>query len=105
MTRKAWKDIRRDLGPERESRVAGRVAAFRHEMALADLRRARDFTQQALAEMLGESQPSVSQVERQTDMYVSTLRKYVEAMGGELDIRARFPDGEVRITQFAAPAT
>jgi DNA-binding XRE family transcriptional regulator len=104
MARKTWANIRRHLGPEREARVAARVAELKAEMPLAELRRAREFTQQTLATVLGESQASVSQVERQADMYVSTLRKYVEAMGGELEIRVRFPEGEVRITQFAVAA-
>ena len=45
-------------------------------------------------------QPQIARIEKQADMYVSTLRSYIEAMGGELDIRARFSDGEVKISQF-----
>ena len=54
----------------------------------------------ALAEQLNLEQPAVSKLERRTDMYVSTLRKYIEAMGGELEIIAHFPEGNVRINQF-----
>jgi predicted transcriptional regulator len=68
---------------------------------LGELRRARQLTQETLAETLGMSQPEVSKVEHRTDLYVSTLRRYVEAMGGELQIFARFPNGEVEIIQIA----
>lgn len=98
---KPWREIRRKR-PVDETAVAAETARLRDEMTLSELRRARELTQQALAEALGGSQPSISQLEQQTDMYISTLRKYLEAMGGELDIIARFPDGEVHITQFAA---
>jgi transcriptional regulator with XRE-family HTH domain len=69
-------------------------------MPLQELRRARELTQTTLAELLHTSQPEVSRMEHQADMYVSTLRRYVEAMGGALEIVARFPDGAVEITQF-----
>jgi transcriptional regulator with XRE-family HTH domain len=70
------------------------------DMSLHELRNARELTQGALAEQLKLEQPAVSKLERRTDMYVSTLRKYVEAMGGQLEIIAHFPEGNVRISQF-----
>jgi DNA-binding XRE family transcriptional regulator len=76
------------------------VAQDMAEMPLAELRRARELTQQQIARNLEVNQAWVSKVERQMDMYVSTLRSYVEAMGGELEIIARFQDGAVRLRQF-----
>jgi predicted transcriptional regulator len=73
---------------------------MRAELPLHELRQARDYTQTTLAETLEVAQPEISRIEKRTDMYISTLRRYIEAMGGHLDIVARFPDGEVRITQF-----
>jgi predicted XRE-type DNA-binding protein len=70
------------------------------EMALDELREARKLTQAQLAQTLKVDQGSVSKLERRTDMYVSTLRNFIRAMGGELHIRADFPDGSVEITQF-----
>jgi len=70
------------------------------ELPLQELRRARQLSQVALAEALGATQPEISKIERRTDMYVSTLRRYIEALGGELEIAARFPEGTVRIVQF-----
>lgn len=57
-------------------------------------------SQEELARILGVNQASVSKLERRTDMYIRTLRRFVEAMGGELEITARFPEGCVRIRQF-----
>jgi transcriptional regulator with XRE-family HTH domain len=74
-------------------------------MPLHELRAARSLTQEKLAGELKVNQAAVSKLERRTDMYVSTLRAYVRAMGGELEIIARFPDGEVRIEQFDDAAT
>ncbi len=85
---------------ERRTRAQERAQETLTEMALQELRRARRLSQAQLAEALGEKQPNISQLEQRTDMYVSTLRKYIEAMGGELDIIARFPEGAVRIRQF-----
>jgi transcriptional regulator with XRE-family HTH domain len=72
---------------------------FRH---LHELRRARKMTQVALSEQLHMVQPSVSRLERQADMYVNTLRRYVEALGGRLEIRAVFDDldYEIRFDDF-----
>lgn len=71
------------------------------EMTLQQLRKAREHSQEAVGTILHINQAAVSKIERRTDMYVSTLRSFIEAMGGELEIIARFPDQPpVRITQF-----
>jgi transcriptional regulator with XRE-family HTH domain len=71
------------------------------EMPLRKLRAARELTQENLASVLHVKQSEVSKIERRTDMYLSTLASYVKAMGGTLEIRAAFPDGEVvKINQF-----
>ena len=54
-----------------------------------------------LAGVLHVQQPSIAKMEKRTDMYLSTLRSHIEAMGGELEIVARFPDGSVKISNFA----
>jgi DNA-binding transcriptional regulator YiaG len=86
--------------PVRE-RVEARVHDALLELSLQELREARELTQQQLAEHLKSGQAAVSKLERRTDMYVSTLRRFIEAMGGELEIIARFPEGDVRITNFS----
>ena len=74
-------------------------------MALDELRDALRMTQQELAQTLKVDQSAVSKLERRTDMYVSTLRRCIAAMGGQLEIRAVFPAGSVRIRQFEPLAT
>jgi hypothetical protein len=54
-----------------------------------------------LAETLHVQQPAIAKMERRTDMYISTLRSHIRAMGGELEITARFPDGAVKIANFS----
>ena len=71
---------------------------------LDEIRRARQMTQETLAETLGMTQSEVSKVEHRTDVYVSTLRRYIEAMGGELEIVARFPNGSVQVVKIAEQA-
>jgi len=84
----------------RKARI-GRIAeALRQEMDLTQLREARALSQAALGEILHVEQPAVAKLEKRADMYVSTLRRFIEAMGGELEIVARFPDHEVRIRKF-----
>jgi len=70
------------------------------EATLRQVREARQRSQEAVARKLHIKQAAVSKLERRTDMYLSTLRSYIEAMGGKLEIIARFPNQAVRITQF-----
>jgi hypothetical protein len=99
---KKWETLRAAMSPGR--REANRAAAqpLMAEMPLEELRSARNITQTHLATLLRITQASVSKMEKRTDMYVSTLRAFVQAMGGELEIRAIFPDGIVKIDQFSA---
>ena len=99
MARK-FEELRSRMTPEQRRRSQEKGERLRAAMPLAELREARRLTQETLAGMLGNRQAAVSKIERRTDMYVSTLRRYVEALGGELDIIARFPEGNVRIKQF-----
>ncbi len=99
---KKWRDLMDTVAPERRARIEAGTRAMMEEMPLHELRQARQMTQETIAETLGTSQANVSKLERRTDLYVSTLRRYVEAMGGTLEITARFPDGDVRISQFQA---
>ena len=70
-------------------------------MALQKLRKQRGMSQDGLARALGIKQSAVSRLERRTDMYVSTLKELVAALGGDLHLVARFPEGDVEIAQFA----
>lgn len=72
-----------------------------NEMPLQELRQARGLSQTLLAANLGVGQPAVAKMEKRTDMYISTLRSHIRAMGGELDIIATFPEGSVKIANFS----
>jgi transposase len=101
MARK-FQELRDKMTPEARARVDARVKQALEEMTLDQVRRAREFTQVALAAAMDTSQGEISKIEKRTDCYVSTLRSYIEALDGELEIVARFPDGQaVKINQFS----
>ena len=95
-----FKKIREGMAPERQERIRKRTEELLAELPLQELRQARALSQQELAEVLGLNQATISKLERRTDMYLSSLRRFVEAMGGELEISANFPEGKVRIQLF-----
>jgi DNA-binding transcriptional regulator YiaG len=101
---KNFRELQGKMPADAQARVAARVKETLENMALDELRAARELTQQDLAQVLHVNQAAVSKLERRTDMYVGTLSRFIEAMGGHLEIRAVFPDGAVRITQFAKAA-
>ncbi|MEK7667889.1 MAG: XRE family transcriptional regulator [Gemmatimonadota bacterium] len=93
-------ELRRRMAPAHRRRAHERAEEMLEELPLQELRHARKLTQEALAAALGSKQTLVSKLERRTDWYVSSLRRFIEALGGELEIVARFPDGAVKIRQF-----
>lgn len=95
-----YSELRARMTPERQERSAARAKVLLDDLPLQELRHARELTQATLAEAMECGQDEVSKLERRADMLVSTLRRYVEAMGGSLEIVARFPDGEVRIASL-----
>ena len=101
MPAKNFNELRAKLSPERRAENDAWVKQTLAEMPLHELRAARELTQEHLASLLRIKQSNVSKMERRTDMYIGTLAKFIEAMGGQLEIRANFPDGSVRITQFS----
>lgn len=101
---KKFKELMDKMSPERRARIEARVRELEGEMPLDELREARQFTQEHLAKILKVRQAAVSKLERRADMYLSTLEKFVEAMGGELQIRAIFPEGAVNIRRLTETA-
>jgi DNA-binding XRE family transcriptional regulator len=83
----------KSLSPRRRKKIKARATALiGEEMTLQELRRARKITQVHLAKALGISQDGVSRLEKRSDLLLSTMRKSVEAMGGNLSLVAEFPD-------------
>lgn len=97
---KSFKTLRQKMSKPAQAAAAKKTKEMLKAMPLQELRQAHQMSQERLAQLLMTKQANISRIERRTDMYISTLRSYIEAMGGQLDIVARFPDGEVHINQF-----
>ena len=98
---KKFTELRSKMSPESQERAEAKTRMLLAEMPLNELRQARGLSQKKLAELLKVQQPSIAKMEKRTDMYLSTLRSHIEAMGGELEVVARFPDGLVKISNFS----
>lgn len=101
-TTRKFSELRARMSPESRARAEAQAQTMLAEMPLNELRQARGLSQKMLAEVLHIQQPSIAKLERRTDMYLSTLRSHIEAMGGELEVIARFPDGAVKISNFSS---
>ncbi len=99
MTKK-FKQLKEKMSPEAQKRARIKTEVMLQEMMLAEVRQAIELSQEDMANAMNLQQPAISKIEKNTDMYISTLRRYIEALGGELDITARFNGKKVRINQF-----
>ena len=97
---KPFNVLRKKMSTEAQKKAQKKATILLKEMPLQELRQAYHLSQERLAEILETKQANVSRIERRTDMYISTLRSYIEAMGGELNIVAKFSNGVVYINQF-----
>ncbi len=102
--KKNFNELRRQMAPEKRAEAELRAKEAMAEMLLSEIRRQTGLTQEDLAEALGISQPTLSKMESQTDMQISTLRRLIEALGGNLELIAHLPGGDVRIGQFVPKA-
>lgn len=98
--RHSFNKLKDSMSAESQKQIQKKLINLRQEMALAEVRKAMSLTQEDLAVMLHIKQAALARLENRTDMYISSLRKYIIALGGELDIVARFPDGEVHIQKL-----
>lgn len=97
---KKFSELRNRMTPQARARASDKANRMMAEMPLNELRQARGLSQKMLADILQVQQPSIAKMEKRTDMYISTLRAHIEAMGGELEVIARFPEGDVIIRNF-----
>ena len=94
--------IRKQLSPERSRKISARASEIMaEEMTRKQLRRALSLTQVALAKNLGITQDGLSRLENRTDLLLSTLRGYVQAMGGKLELVVEFPDRKIILSGIA----
>jgi DNA-binding transcriptional regulator YiaG len=99
---KPYELLRKKMSKKSLKASAAKTQKMLNEIsALKDLRMAMQMSQKQLAAALSVDQANISQIENRTDMLISTLHNYITALGGELDIIARFPEGEVHITQLS----
>jgi transcriptional regulator with XRE-family HTH domain len=96
-----FSELTKQFTPERKARTGAKARALKARMPLAELRQARERSQKELARALKVGQPAVAKLERRADMYVSNLRRDIAALGGSLEITARFAEGVVNITNFS----
>lgn len=97
---KSFRILKEKMSPQARKKIKEKTQLLLEEMPLQELRQAKHLSQEHLATILSTKQANVSRIERRADVYISTLRSYIEAMGGELEIIARFPEGSIKINQF-----
>jgi transcriptional regulator with XRE-family HTH domain len=98
-----WNVLKNKMSPERRARVDQEVREELAEMLLSEIRKLAGLTQEQLAASLDIKQPTLSQLESQDDMQISTLRRIIEKLGGELEIIATLPSGRISLSQFKDP--
>jgi DNA-binding XRE family transcriptional regulator len=97
---KKFAELEKKMKPTSLKRARIRAKEMMAEMLLNEIRKEAGLTQDALAKALKIKQPSLSKLETQDDMQISTLRKIIHALGGELELVAHLPQGDIRINQF-----
>jgi predicted transcriptional regulator len=95
-----FSELTKNFTPARRARVAAKAAELRETMTLEELRKARSLSQEEVADSLSVGQPAVAKLEKRTDMHVGNLRRYIEALGGKLEITARFDKTRVVISNI-----
>lgn len=100
MAYKRFEDLNHGISPEQRAEVRREALAEFERVGYAALRKARELTQVELAERLGITQASVAGIEKRTDLQLSTLAKYIRALGGELELRAVFPEATFNLEPF-----
>ncbi len=95
-----FQKLRDKMTPDQLARAKARADEMMAEMALSELRKHVGLTQEEVAAKLGIRQPSLSKLESQDDMQITTLSRLIEALGGKLEIIAHMPLGDIHLTQF-----
>jgi transcriptional regulator with XRE-family HTH domain len=96
-----FNDLKHKATPEQLALERREAKAELERMGFGKLRQARQMTQVALAERLDVPQGAISRMERRTDLLLSTLRQYIEGMGGRLELKAVFPEAEFLLDTLA----
>ncbi|MGX3066475.1 XRE family transcriptional regulator [Ursidibacter arcticus] len=94
---KKFSALRESMSKDAQRQAFEQAEEMLETMLLQELRQARGLSQKEMAERLNVKQPAIARLEKRTDMYLSTLRSHIEAMGGTLDVIAHFNDTSVKI--------
>ena len=103
--RRKFSELKARMAPKSRARAEARTKDMIADMLLTEVRQLVGLTQMDLAKKLGIKQPTLSKLESQDDMYLSTLRRLVEALGGKLELVVHLPTGDIRIQPLGAPAS
>ena len=98
--KKKFSELQAGMDPQRLARAKAKSKGMMAEMLLAEIRKQTGLTQEDLAKSLGIKQPTLSKLESQTDMQISTLQRLIKGLGGNLELIAHLPGGHIRISQF-----
>ena len=101
---KSFRKLRNEMPASRQGQIAARTDGLLATLPLHEIRQARRLSQEELAARLHVNQAAVSKVERRADLYISTLKKHIEARGGTLIIQAEFPEGRYQLETFGSIA-
>ena len=96
-----YSELRKKMSAERRAKTDEEIRKTLAEIRLQEQNNAYELSHTMLAESLHTQQPAIAELEKPTDIYISALRNHIRAMGGELEIIARFPSREVKITNFS----
>jgi transcriptional regulator with XRE-family HTH domain len=96
--------VKRTTTKKTRERAARRTQELLQELLLSEIREMAGKSQQQVAKAIGIKQPSLSKLESQSDMQISTLQRIINALGGKLEVIARFPNSAVKIEQFDTAA-
>ena len=99
--RHAFDKLTKNISFKRRAGIEEQKVELREEMTLHELRQAIGTSQETLADRLDVLQPAIAKMERRSDIRIRSLRKMIEALGGSLEIKAHFPQGDVTITNYA----
>lgn len=97
-----FEKLKKSMRPESLKKANAKAKEMMAEMLLSEIRKEVGLTQEDIAEAMGIKQPSLSKLESQDDIQVSTLKKLIQALGGQLELVAHMPGGDIKISQFKA---
>lgn len=101
---KSFNTLREKMSPQAKEKSQQIAGNLRQEIRLTELRNALGVSQEELGQLLEKKQAAISRFERRSDMHISTLRDFIAALGGRLEVIASFPDGSYHISQFEEPS-